>query len=282
MKAGFRLFGFCATLAFHISSYETACAENSKNTSEQAFGAIPAGYEIFQIVPLDIATHGVNGQLQILQDKRVTAGYRKAWGMSNDPDMALQDADAGNPHDEDGVLLKSIKKKPLRNGRLRLVSSDGRIISDEEFEVPLAKIETEFLYSSRFPSFLVWADYGTGMGSYAGPEMSLEEVRQGKLMHVEALRDGGKGKVAISYADSLKHEGRIVALPGGGKEIERIDCQPNFDDQKIAGESGDFVVEFSTFRFDGKQWIYRSRKEIGYIENDGDGGSWPQDRSKFP
>lgn len=246
------------------------------------FGDIPAGYQIFQIVPLDIATNGINGQLQILQDKRITAGYRKAWGMSNDPDMALQDADADNPHDEDGALLKSIKKKPLRNGRIRLVASDGRIVSDEEFEVPLAKIETEFLYPSRFPSFLVWADYGIGMGSYAGPEMSLEEVRQGKLVHVEALRAAGKGKVAITYADSLKHEGRIVASPGGGKEIERIDCQPNFDGEKIAGKSGDFVVEFSTFRFNGNQWIYRSRKEIGCIENDGDDSSWPQDRSQFP
>lgn len=242
-------------------------------------GKTPPGYKIFQAVPLTLEINGISGQLQILQDERITEGFRDAWGMTNDPYRALQDADpaADEDADEDDLLLKSIKTKPLRNGRLRLVRSDGKVLAEDKFDVPLGKIEAAFLYPSKFPSFMIWTDHGIGWGSYAGPAMSVLEVRGGQSAYVQAVTEDGKSRLRISYAESLKHAGRIV-----GQEIQRMDCQPNFDHEKIEGEEGDFVVSFSTYRFDGAQWVFRLRRRIGCIENTGDDNSWPEDRSIFP
>jgi hypothetical protein len=63
--------------------------------------------------------------LEILQDERVTPKFREAWGVTNDPEMAT---------DKDDPFLESIKGKPLRNGRLRLIGAGGEEIVEETFE----------------------------------------------------------------------------------------------------------------------------------------------------
>jgi len=66
-------------------------------------------------VPLQQEVNGIAGELQILQDARVTDGFREAWGTSNDPDMALQGDDLD---DKDRDFLAAIRKTPLRPGRI--------------------------------------------------------------------------------------------------------------------------------------------------------------------
>jgi len=227
--------------------------------------AIPAGYAVYQTTALNPRESGVAGVLQILQDERVTSKYRDGWGSSREPDTVLPEGDP---------LLKSIAGTPLRNGRLRLVGDDGQVIADEPFEVPLGKLETAFLYGGEFPTYLVTVDYGIGFGSYNGPATMLAEVRGGRLVFVQAVGD----KDPIRLAETLKHGWRFVdAAKGRGKEIEEIDCHPNFDNPKWEDRS-EFVVIYTTYRFDGRHWRASSRQTIGFWENEGD---WPA-RSQFP
>jgi hypothetical protein len=221
------------------------------------------GYTVYQSVRLDPAKTGVKGFLQVLQDERVTPEYRDKWGNTNAPDMILG---------KNEPLLLSIKQHPLKNGRLRLISPEGRAIAEEPFEVPLARIETAFLYGTKFPTYLVEADYGIGMGPYAGPATMFLEIRKGKLHYIRAV--GEKNRLSLGY--SLQNAWKLVpAKNGAGQEIEFIQCHPNWKKPK----SDEFVVVYATYRFDGKSWHRKSRQEVGYF--DSGESDWPA-RIAFP
>jgi len=244
-------------------------ASEKQHAVNSATGQRDIGYSVYQSIALDPQESGTSGFLQILQDERVTPKYREAWGVTNEPQMALAENDP---------LLKSIKLSPLRNGRVQLTSADGHVLADEPIDVPLGKIETEFLYGTKFPTYLVSIDEGIGMGSYAGPATMLAEVRDGKLqfVHLADKKEGQSDRIWLGR--SLKNGWQIVgASDGVGKEIEQINCHPNFANPKWA-DTGEFVVTYSTYRFVGDQWHRVSREEIGFWENEGD---WPN-RSQFP
>jgi len=201
----------------------------------------------------------MTGFLQILQDKRVTPEYREGWGYSADPEMVLG---------IDNPFLKSLEAHPLENGRIRLIDKEGHVVAVDSFGEPLARIKTVYLYGTKFPTYLVSVDYGTGMGSYAGPASTLMEVRGGRLIDLP-----------IELADSLKNGWQIVpASNGEGKEIEVVQCHPNFKNPNWA-KTEEFVVDYSTYRFVSGQWRKKSVEQIGFWEGDDDG--WPP-RSAFP
>ncbi len=229
----------------------------------------PDGYVIYQTVDLDPVQSGMSGALQILQDRRVTAAYRETWGTSSDPEVSLG---------EDDPFVKAIAKEPLRNGRLRLVDRQGHILVEEEFGAPLAKLDSKFLYGTKFPTYLVTVDYGIGFGSYAGPGTELAEVRQGKLQFLHPVEKIDTKSNRIALGHSLKNGWEIVqSATGIGKDILQVQCHPNFDNPKWADEE-QFVIVYTRYSFDGHDWHKASRKEIGFWEADGD---FPA-ASKFP
>ncbi len=188
----------------------------------------------------------------------MTPAYRQSWGASADPEMALG---------PDDPLVKSLQGHPLQNGRLRLVGQDGHVVAVASFGEPLARIATAYLYGTQFPTYLVTVDYGIGMGSYAGPATTLVEVRGGKMTDLP-----------IVLGQSLKNDWRIVAASHGvGKEIEVVQCHPNFKNPNWAASSA-FVVDYRTYRFVNGQWRDKLAERIGYWEADDD---WPP-RSAFP
>ena len=238
-------------------------------TAVAAGDILPAEYAIYQSIPLDPTENGIGGSLQILQDKRVTPEYRKTWGMSADPQSALG---------EDAPLVQSIKAALLKNGRLRLVGADGRKIVDEAFEAPLGEARQVFLYGTKFPTYLVSVDPGIGFGSYAGPATMLVEIRKGKLLHIQAAEDAGGQRDRLWLGESGKSAWRIATAPSGkGKEIQQIQCHPNFANPNWE-DTNEFVVVYSTYRFTHRKWHRASREKIGFWEN---GEDWP-DRSEFP
>lgn len=219
-------------------------------------------FTVYQSVPVDFKQAGMTGFVQILQDKRVTPEYRRTWGMSadpeGDPDLALS---------PDDPWVKSIKEHPLQNGRLRLIDRKGHVIAVESFAEPLATIETDYFYGTKFPTYLVSADYGVGVGSDNGPATTLVEIRGGKLIHIP-----------IMFAQSLKNGWKIVpASSGAGKEIETVHCQPNYQNPNWPASS-QFIVVFSSYRFTNGQWRQKSITKIGIWESD---EGWPP-RSAFP
>jgi hypothetical protein len=215
-------------------------------------------FAVYESAPIAFRTAGMAGFLQILQDKRVTPEYREGWGWSADPEMVLGLNDP---------FLKSLEAHPLENGRIRLIDNDGHVVAVDSFGEPLARIKTVYLYGTKFPTYLVSVDYGTGMGSYSGPASTLMEVRGGRLIDLP-----------IDLADSLKNGWQIVpASNGAGKEIEVVQCHPNFKNPNWA-KTEQFVADYSTYRFVGGEWLKKSIEKIGFWEgHDG----WPP-RSTFP
>jgi len=228
-----------------------------------------AEYAVYQSIPLNPTENGIEGSLQILQDKRVTPEYRKTWGMSANPQSALG---------EDAPLVQSIKARPLQDGHLRLVGVDGRKIVDEALEAPLGEVKEVFLYGTKFPTYLVSVDLGIGFGSYAGPATMLVEIRKGKLLHIQAAEHAGGERDRLWLGESGKSAWRIVpASSGKGKEIQQMQCHPNFANPNWE-DTNEFVVIYSTYRFTHGKWHRASREKIGFWENEGE---WPN-RSEFP
>jgi hypothetical protein len=142
-----------------ISPSRLAAGETSFLAPVAAQQGESADYVVYESVPINFKETGVTGFLQILQDKRVTPKYRRTWGMSANPMMALG---------SDDPLVKSIKGDPLQNGRLRLIDRRGRVISVQSLGEPLAEIETDYLYGTKFPTYLLSVDYGIGWAPMLG------------------------------------------------------------------------------------------------------------------
>jgi len=216
-----------------------------------------SAYVVYQSVALKPRYRGgMVGRLQILQDKRVTADYRQAaWGSSADQTFALA---------PDDPLLMILKKHPFLNSRLRLLGPGGKVIGEWQLDGSLATLDTLNLYGTGLPSYEITVDYGIGWGSYAGPGSSIVEIRGHRLV-----------TVIHGLGSSLKNAWRIVpALQGRGAEIEQVQCHPDWEHPS----SGDFVIEYTTYRFSGGTWLKQTRQASGYWEDD---ETWPL-RSEFP
>jgi hypothetical protein len=235
-----------------------AADETSLLTPLPVQQTMPPGYTEYQSVPVNVPEAGMTGFLQILQDNRVTPAYRRTWGLSANPEMPL------GPNDP---LVAKVKHDPLRNGLLRQTNNEGRILSVYALGEPLAEIKTDFLYGTKFPTYFLSVDYGIGMGSYAGPATTLIEIHDGRLV-----------EMPIVLGETLKSGWRIVpAYSGVGKEIEVVQCHPNFINPHWA-DTGEFAIVYSVYRFANGRWNKSSVEKKGIWESD-DG--WPQ-RSAFP
>jgi hypothetical protein len=238
-------------------------------TNSAAVPSVQPGYIVEQIVVLDSKLAGINGSLQVLQDARVTPHLRDIlWGHGSlEPDMALS-------ADE----LRQLGPTPLRKAHLRLIDSSGKMVRDEELEVPLAEINTAFFYGTAFPTYLIDMDYTTGLGSYRGITTRFAEIKEGRLQYIKAVED--KGTEPLALTQSSKSAWRNVSLSQIiGKKIESVSCFPDLNNVKL-GDTLPFYVEYSTYRFDGVRWHHVSRRKPRFWENDGP-DSWPS-QNHFP
>jgi hypothetical protein len=224
--------------------------------------ALPAGYAVHQSLPLDQATNGIDGTLQILEDSRITPALRAdMWQQTTDLDLVLAEGDP---------LRADLRKHPLQGAHLRLVDAAGKVVTDQAFDVPLAAIDRQVLHAGP-PTYLVSTDHSLGIGSYAGLETRLIEVDHGQLA-AEDL----PGRTAL--VSSLKNAWRIVDDPVPGadgkptmaKVIEVVACHPDWADPAWADKQA-FVVELTTYRWDNG-WHAQTNASSGYWESDGD---WP-------
>jgi hypothetical protein len=212
-----------------------------------------AGRVVGARVPLTQAANGVEGELQLLKDERITAALAKqTWntgGLDVDPDD----------------YLASFKTSPPRQAMIRVVDRDGKVLDSEELERPLARIGTAQLYRDARVTFLLTVDYSAGFGSYSGPITSFLDVTGGRLHWVEDIDVSGK-RSKISVMDSLKTGWRIVNAPNGGKEILEAACRPT---EQTFKTGGNFTITYSRYFFDGTQWRLASRTVPGFTEFDG-------------
>jgi len=231
--------------------------------------ATPSGFSIFKSIATSPEESGVDGFIQVLQDERVTLEYRKIWSESGQPEYVLGQEDP---------LISSLNSTPVRNGHLRILDVRGKVILDEMLYSPICDIRQEFLYGTKFPTYLVTVDPGSNGGSYNGPTTMFVEIRRGKVRYIQpaeirAVEDIRKQPDRMWLMESLKSAWRIVpAANGVQKEIQRVECH------RAKGNVNEFVVIYFTYRFKNGKWHRTSRNEVGFWENEGD---WPP-RSEFP
>jgi hypothetical protein len=184
--------------------------------------------------------NGIDGELQVLQDARLTPSLRdQLWGTG----------DAG------------AAPASLRDATVRLVRSDGSLVQAEQLERPLARLESDYLYADRRSTYLLTVDYSAGFGSYSGPATFLLEVKSGRLSWIEA-KDPRSGRTErISLADTLKSAWKIVgARTGSGKDLLQALCRPDFETE------GEFKIIYIRYFYDGKVWQERVRETKGFSE----------------
>ena len=258
------------SVQFAVVAFMIAMANGSALAAPQVTKT-PDGYRVHQTIAPDAATTGLSGTLEILEDDRITPTLRRAmWGRSYMLDMIL---DAKDP------VQQEFEKEPMRPAHLRLVDASAHVLRDETFEVPLAGIKIAYLYGNRFPTYLVTADYSTGLGSYSGPSTSFAEIRNGRFDYVRLPELAGKTDDRFVLARTLKTDWRILGRPQGTPAvIQSVSCRPDFDNTK----SDDFSTTYSTYRFDGTHWHQASRQRRELWENESRSYLAPESKSDWP
>jgi hypothetical protein len=222
-----------------------ASAQDVKSTRAGSLQGIA-----YSRMPLSVRANGVQGELQILRDVRLTPSVmEELWGAG--------DLEVDNPR------WAFLKRNPLRKARVRILKSDGAQLQAEELERPLARLERTRLYGENGDTYLLTVDYSAGWGSYSGPATFLLEVKSGRLSWLETT-DGRTGKnERISLADTLKSAWKIVpASRGPGKDIVQVLCRPNFE------LDGQFKLTYIRYTYDGKKWSKHVKETDGFWESD--------------
>ena len=211
---------------------------------------------VFQRARLSNAENGLNGELELVQDSRLTPALReRLWG--------------GGELTPDSPIFRTA---PLRNAELRLVRWGGLPVESEPLERPLAKLESTRLYGGSRETYLLTVDYSAGFGSYSGPATFLLEVAGGLINWLQATQTGTGKKERITLARTLKSVWGIVDVPGTTqKEILQALCRPIPD-------SHEFTLTYLRYYFDGQNWVRLDRSQKGCSDFE-DG---LPDRSLFP
>ncbi len=197
------------------------------------------------------AANGVDGELQLMKDDRITAAVSKqVW-------------DTGGLEAEPEQYEPSFKKSPPKNAIVQIVDRAGRVLDAKQLERPLARIGTVQLYADERLTYLLTVDYSAGFGSYSGPMTFPVEVMDGHLRWLDAVEKGTGKRSRISVMQSPKTAWKIVDAAGGGKEILEAACRPDW-----SMKSDDFTITYRRYFFDGSKWVEVHRTKKGFTEFD--------------
>jgi len=206
---------------------------------------------------LTAASDGFDGKLELLEDARLTPALGKTLWGSGGPELALSENDP---------RYKDLTSNLLLNAVLRLKDAHGKTVAETELEREQARIRFERLHPGR-RSILVTTDLYAGSGSYSGPLTELLNVAGGRLKTVVA-RDAESGlSEPIRLKSSLKSAWKLAPAAGAHnnlKDILKVACRPDYD----AEYADNFLVTYTRYHWDGKEWIVLNRKVHGLWEND--------------
>jgi hypothetical protein len=203
------------------------------------------------------ALDGFDGRLEVLEDSRITSGVeKKLWGMG-DPDIAYYG---------DAPRIKELTDVPLHHAVLRLKDALGNVVARKTMRRELVRVRFGLLHSG-WRTIFVTTDLSIGMGSYAGPLTDLFQVDGGRLELVTARTEDSKDVGPISVFSTLKTEWKLVPAAGGEngqKDILEFACRP----ADWGSMKSDFVLIYTRYHWDGKEWIEFTRKTHGFWEAD--------------
>ncbi len=207
----------------------------------------PAGYAVAQRVAA-----GGGMTLVLLQDSRITPAIRDAMEPSGgDPDQAFADAPR---------LRAEFNARPLKDGQLLLLASDGSVTGRTQLDRPFASIKPAPLHGLPVPTFLFEVNESGGTGS-TGPITQLLAPVQLGLMPVQAVPDQGGPSKPINLAATIHEMWRIApARKGGTEQIEYVVCSIR--------TNGMGPMYLMTYRFHDGRWTSATRiqGECGELE----------------
>ena len=208
--------------------------------------AAPPGYAVVQ--RLALAGSG-SDTLVLLEDRRLTSRVREELWGKGDVDIAL---------DEHDLLVAEVKRHPLLNARLQLLSSAGAVVAETRTEHPLAKVQVAPIHGLPAPAVVFTVDESVGMGGFNGPSTTLLSPATRQLAPVQSVSEAN-GKASDIQLASTMHTGwRIVpARHGGPEEIESAYCPGGTEQQ---------VLSLETYRFHDGQW-HREERQGGTCED---------------
>jgi len=156
-----------------IAVLDVALVVLVQSFSASANAQVPTGYAIREFTPLVASANGVDGQLQLLEDERLTLHIRSAlWGGDL---WMVCDSDSQDD------FCRSLSVTPLRVALLRVVDSDGDVLDEFHANRWLGHIAVRSLLPNAPVTYLVTIDHTAGIGSYSGPITSFVDVRDGSL-----------------------------------------------------------------------------------------------------
>jgi hypothetical protein len=222
--------------------------------------AMEGQYLVAQEFSLRQKENGIDGTLRLSLDKRLTPKVQgELWGHGEwsfvfPPGSRLY---------RDFLSLAPAK------ARLSIADHTGKIIAQRDLDRPLARLERWDPVARGNSLFLLAQDYSQGLGSYSGPVTTLLMVSDSAFHEVKALNTESHQWEQIRLMKSLKSGWRI-AQSGPKPEILSVSCHPK-------GVSH-FVVDYTTYMFEGSTWVERKREKDGFWESD---DPFPK-RSAFP
>ena len=200
----------------------------------------PAGYVAVQRIP--VADPG-SRSLVLLEDRRLTPRLRETlWGTGG-VDMAL---------DEHDSLVADVRRHPLLNARLQLLSPVGAVLAETRTEYPLARIEAAPIHGLPTPAVVFTVDESAGWGGFSGPATTLLAPATTQLAPVQSVAEENGKSSGIQLASTLHAGWRVVpARHGGPEEIESAYCPGGNEVQ---------VLTLWTYRFHDGQWHRAERR----------------------
>lgn len=268
-----------ALLFFLIIAHNGEAKEAIKNLSNSIVERNAGCYKVSKSYLLTKSVHGIDGELQLLQDSRLTEeAYDKQFGTA-----------FTTMHIYDDNTLAKFKDSPPLGTILRILSRHKEYVllseSNTYDHAPVAMLEEVRLSNDDKPTYLFTLDKSIGMGSYNGPTTCFYEINDGKLKKVEYIDNTTKKREQIALMRSLKTDWKFVnSKDGKSKDILHIACRPNFGNQINSSEEegDDFLVYYDRFQFNGKEWVKYTRVEKGFWEAEPDDADEFLPLSKFP
>ena len=217
---------------------------------------IPQGYSVYKKINLY-----KGGQLLLFQDSRINEKLRgKIWGAGGVDQLAEEDKSVFS----DGPPKKAV---------LMFLDRKGNSVYNKQLDCILAELEKIKFYPGGRYSYILTEDRSIGFGSYAGLVSTFFEVNKGRLRWLSAKKEKSGKLARISVMKSLKTDWKILpSQEGKGEDILQIACRP---DTRYDGE---FLLIYTRYHFNGKNWIKHERREDGFWES---GNRFPY-RTNFP
>jgi hypothetical protein len=189
--------------------------------------APPKGYKIAKEFKLDPAGDGVNGFLQLLADRRL---------------------------------------KKRKNGILRMISLEGKMLFSKTLEKPGVDLEVFHSKTGDNTLFFLTEDWSIEFGSYNGPITFVVAIVGGIPIMLEARDEKGAHR-KISLMRSLKTVWKTVANHGAVPQILKVSCRPDFETKP--DEEMRFITTYSRFVQVAGEWKVFEKHSAGLWEDEG-------------